>query len=150
MNRKIVEYQMNTFQNSRQTQHSVNVLIKEGWQPYGPVIDMENPPAQKENRRFNEPLKEESMYDLINKDVIQLLKRIPQSHVSDYDWLMQNLGSVNSTSYQKMYRKYWGMNAARLASGYYAAYFQELVGGKKHNTDHLRGTGGSYDPLCLY
>lgn len=66
------------------------------------------------------------MYDLINNHVQIILATIPQNHVTDYDWLIQNLQQAGTPQYQANYRNYWGMNAARLNAAYYGAYFQAL------------------------
>jgi hypothetical protein len=66
------------------------------------------------------------MYDLINNHVQIILATIPQNHVTDYDWLIQNLPQAGTPQYQADYQNYWGMNAARLNAAYRGIYFQAL------------------------
>jgi hypothetical protein len=66
------------------------------------------------------------MYDLINRHIQIILQSIPQAYVTEYDWLIQNLQQISGAQYQVNYRKYWGMNAARLSPAYCDTYFQEL------------------------
>lgn len=66
------------------------------------------------------------MYTLINQYAHTLVSRIPQAHVTEYDWLRANLGSAHTPAYQKRYRTYWRMNAARLSPTFCTFYFQQL------------------------
>ena len=66
------------------------------------------------------------MYNVINAHVQAILDTIPETHITDYDWLIQNRHLCAEPEYQRNYRKYWGMNAARLSDAYYGEYFREL------------------------
>ena len=46
--------------------------------------------------------------------------------LTEYEWLLQNVGHVGTPSYQKKYRRYWAMNVAQLSSSFYSAYFNAL------------------------
>ena len=41
-----------------------------------------------------------------------ILQRVPQRHIEDYDWLIQNLHECESPQFQARYRNYWAMNIA--------------------------------------
>lgn len=74
------------------------------------------------------------MYNLINTHVNQILQFIEDndsSHVSEYDWLVQNITSVSTTEYRRRYNRYWGINAARLSENFRHVYFQRLEEGLK-------------------
>ncbi len=58
------------------------------------------------------------MYSLINRYAAAIVRSIPSTHVPDYDWLVQNVGKVNSHDYQSRYRKFWAMNAAQLSPAF--------------------------------
>jgi hypothetical protein len=66
------------------------------------------------------------MYDLINGHIQAILGTIPQSHVTEYDWLIQNLGQCATPQYQGRYKNYWRLNVARLSANYCNVYFQAL------------------------
>jgi hypothetical protein len=67
------------------------------------------------------------MYDLINQFAQTVVSTIPLEHVTDYEWLLQNVGQASTLDYQKRYRRFWGMNAAQLSPAFYATYFNALV-----------------------
>ncbi len=67
------------------------------------------------------------MYDLINHFAQTVVSTIPPEHVTDYEWLLQNVGQASTLDYQKRYRRFWAMNAAQLSSAFYATYFNTLV-----------------------
>jgi hypothetical protein len=66
------------------------------------------------------------MYALINQSAKTVVGTIPSVHVTEYEWLLQNLGKVSTPDYQNRYRLYWGMGAALLSSTFYTAYFAAL------------------------
>lgn len=63
------------------------------------------------------------MYDLINLFAQTVVGAIPQDHVTEYEWLLQN---ATAPDYQKRYGDYWVMGGAFLSPAFRAAYFQEL------------------------
>lgn len=69
------------------------------------------------------------MYSLINSHIQQILQSIKNNHVSDYDWLIQNVHNVVSPIYQRKYRAYWRLNAALLSPDYCQVYFEYLTAG---------------------
>jgi hypothetical protein len=70
---------------------------------------------------------EGTMYSLINHYAPVIVRSIPATHVSDYEWLVQNVGQVDSQDYQSRYRKFWAMNAAQLSPAFYSVYFGALA-----------------------
>jgi len=70
------------------------------------------------------------MYALINTHIKEVLKTIKPSHISEYEWLIQNLGNCGTPTYRSRYKQYWRMNAARLHETYCDAYFQRLQAAK--------------------
>jgi hypothetical protein len=68
------------------------------------------------------------MYDLINQFAQTVVSTIAikPAHVTDYEWLLQNVGQATQPNYQKKYREYWGMDAAQLSPAFYTAYFGAL------------------------
>ena len=70
------------------------------------------------------------MYALINHNVEILLDAInPQDDIQPYVWLLERLPNTNvgnDADFQRVYRRYWQLNPARLSEGYLAAYFGHL------------------------
>jgi len=68
------------------------------------------------------------MYHLINGNVLSILRTLNNGyHVPEYDWLLQNVRQQpRPPGFERRYRKYWRMNAARLGPNFCVAYFQEL------------------------
>jgi hypothetical protein len=66
------------------------------------------------------------MYDLINQFAQTVVGTIPPEHVTDYEWLLQNVGQASTPDYQRRYRRFWAMNAAQLSPAFYTAYFSAL------------------------
>lgn len=66
------------------------------------------------------------MYDLINQFAQTVVSAIPPDHVTEYEWLLQNVDRVTMPDYQERYRRYWAMGVARLNAAFYATYFNEL------------------------
>jgi hypothetical protein len=67
------------------------------------------------------------MYNLINQYSQTVVGTIPREHVTDYEWLIQNVGQANTSGYQSRYRRFWAMNAAQLSPAFYATYFGTLA-----------------------
>lgn len=67
------------------------------------------------------------MYNLINQYAQMVVGTIPPEHVTDYEWLLQNVGKASTPDYQKGYRRFWAMNAAQLSPAFYATYFGTLA-----------------------
>ena len=63
------------------------------------------------------------MYNLINTHIQAMLGTIPKSHVTEYDYLIQNVNQCMTPDYQIRHRKYWRLNAARLSANYCNVYF---------------------------
>ena len=72
-----------------------------------------------------------NMYQFINLYAKTILDSIKQGQVSSYDWLHQEIGTIQTSAYRKEYRRYWRMNAARLSSDFYTTYFDELDGARR-------------------
>lgn len=70
------------------------------------------------------------MYNLINQHSQRVVGTIPPSHVTEYEWLVGNVGLASTPRYQERYRQYWTMNRARLSPAFYAAYFGALSAAK--------------------
>jgi hypothetical protein len=70
------------------------------------------------------------MYAIINQNVGALLNSInPQADIDPYVWLLGALPNRNiaqDQEFQRVYRRYWQLNPARLSKGYLAAYFGHL------------------------
>ena len=66
------------------------------------------------------------MYNLIDQFAKEIVSTIPPEHVTEYDWLLQNVGHVSTPGYQQKYRSYWALNVARLNPSFYRAYFNAL------------------------
>ncbi|MDA0241796.1 MAG: hypothetical protein OT477_00120 [Chloroflexi bacterium] len=66
------------------------------------------------------------MYQLIQENTREVLLHISHKHISTYDWLIQHSHQPQDTNFQTLFRIFWGMNAARLGSPYYAKYFTLL------------------------
>jgi hypothetical protein len=75
------------------------------------------------------------MYLLINQHIEQLLAAINEEReVRRYLWLVRNLSDINvaaNSEYQREYRKYWQLNAARLSPAFYREYFALLEQSKR-------------------
>ena len=48
------------------------------------------------------------MYDLINRFAQTVVGTIPPEHVTDYEWLLQNVGQASTPDYQRRYRRFLG------------------------------------------
>ena len=69
------------------------------------------------------------MYSLINENISDVLKSMERDHVKKYDFLIDNIHSLESSSYQTSYKTFWRLHGAGLSSDYCSIYFQLL---KKH------------------
>jgi hypothetical protein len=70
------------------------------------------------------------VYHLINRHIEQLLDSINRAReIRPYKQLVGQLRRVNvatDTEFQRLYRRYWAMNAARLSTDFCAEYFSLL------------------------
>lgn len=66
------------------------------------------------------------MYRVIEAHFSEVVASIKPRHVTEYEWLVENLVSVREAQYQRRYRTYWVMNAARLNASYCTEYFRRL------------------------
>jgi len=70
------------------------------------------------------------MYAIINQNTEALLDSInPTADIDPYVWLLGELPIVNVAQhqeFQRVYRRYWQLNPARLSEGYLTAYFGHL------------------------
>jgi hypothetical protein len=57
----------------------------------------------------------------------RIVGTIPQRDVAEYDWFIENRIQAGSPDYQSRFRKYWAMNAARLGTDFYRAFFGLLA-----------------------
>jgi hypothetical protein len=66
------------------------------------------------------------MYATIEKFQETIINAVVSEDVSEYDWLIQNLGSASTGDYQQKYKSFWTMNVARLSGSFHTAYFSAL------------------------
>lgn len=71
------------------------------------------------------------MYCVINQFSQIVVDRIPLGFVTEYEWLLDNVGQASTSDYQRKYRNYWGMNSAQLGPAFYLAYFDALNGASR-------------------
>jgi len=76
-------------------------------------------------------------YEEINDDINHILHAIGHGHVTEYDWLIQNIRQVAEAEYQRKYKNFWRLNGAGLSQPYCHAYFQHLQTGLDNNPPHL-------------
>jgi len=76
-------------------------------------------------------------YHEINENIAQILVSIDQKHVTEYDWLVQNIHNVAKADYQRRYKNYWRLNGAGLSQNYCQAYFQHLQAGLNNSVPQL-------------
>lgn len=72
-------------------------------------------------------------YEEINDNIDQILQSINPIHVTEYDWLVQNLHQVAEAEYQRRYKNYWRLNGAGLSQNFCQVYFQHLQAGINNN-----------------
>jgi hypothetical protein len=76
-------------------------------------------------------------YNGINENIDQILRSVDSRHVTEYDWLVQNIHSVAKADYQKRYKDYWGLDGAGLSQNYCQAYFEYLKAGLNNGAPQL-------------
>lgn len=76
-----------------------------------------------------------SQYKNINENIDQIIQAINRDpgHITEYDWLIQNIHQVTGTAYQKRYKNYWRLNVARPSQNFCQVYFQHLYAGLSEN-----------------
>jgi kynurenine formamidase len=67
------------------------------------------------------------MYNLVNQFAKEIIGTIKSDHVTEYEWLLQNVEQASKINYRKRYRNYWAINAARLSSSFDTVYFDTLA-----------------------
>jgi hypothetical protein len=67
------------------------------------------------------------VYALMEANDLSLVESINRDHVTDYDWLVTNVGRPADADFQARYRRFWMLNAARLGQTYCDEYFQQLA-----------------------
>ena len=75
------------------------------------------------------------MYNLINNNIQLVLQKIERKWVNEYDWLISNLHNCAQPAYQRRYKVFWRLNAARLHDNFCNAYFQALHNAKSNRPD---------------
>jgi hypothetical protein len=65
-------------------------------------------------------------YDRINAHINEILQSISPMHVTEYDWLVQNLHRAAEADYQRRYKNYWRLNGAGLSQHFCQEYFRYL------------------------
>jgi hypothetical protein len=74
------------------------------------------------------------MYTLINSHIDKILDAInPATDVEPYVWLVRHFNDINvatHTEFQRIYRRYWQLYAARLSSSFCQSYFALLESSK--------------------
>jgi hypothetical protein len=75
------------------------------------------------------------MYNLINNNIQIILQKIEKKWVNEYDWLISNLHNCGQPAYQRRYKVFWRLNAARLHENFCNAYFQALHNAKSNPPD---------------
>lgn len=75
------------------------------------------------------------MYHVINGHIGIILEQIPRSHVTEYDYLQKHLKNLDDKEYQRRFKVFWRLNAARLSELFCDHYFNILkdVSSKKTN-----------------
>jgi len=86
------------------------------------------------------------MYQHINRQIDAILSSPEaEANAKEYDWLRENVRRAGDGDYQKRYRIFWAMNAARLCDGYCQAYFRELQAANEKPPDLADLTRKLYD-----
>jgi len=65
-------------------------------------------------------------YHEINANINEILQSVSPMHVTEYDWLVQNLHRAAEADYQRRYKNYWRLNGAGLSQQFCQEYFQRL------------------------
>jgi len=63
------------------------------------------------------------MYHIINTHIDRVLGQVSTGHVAEYDFLLGNRHRVGDSDFQRRYRVFWALNAARLSETFCANYF---------------------------
>ena len=66
------------------------------------------------------------MYHFINAQIDFIIESFDVDHIRKYDWLVEHLYQVRNEQFQKEYRIFWRMNAARLSQNFCDKYFEIL------------------------
>jgi len=66
------------------------------------------------------------MYHVINSHIDQVLAQISRGHVAEYDYLHANRHNLVDIDYQRRFKIFWAMNAARLSEPFCSHYFDLL------------------------
>jgi len=77
------------------------------------------------------------MYQLIESNKNEVIQSIPPYHIDEYLYLLDVNKHYSDESYQKRYRIFFRMNAARLPSEFYYKYFTLLDELKSNGTQSL-------------
>jgi len=77
------------------------------------------------------------MYHFINEQIESIIESFDAGHVRKYDWLVAHLHQAGNVEFQKKYRTFWRMNAARLSQGFCDRYF-EILQEKQQNQLNLK------------
>jgi len=75
------------------------------------------------------------MYNLINNNIPMTLQKIEGPWVNEYDWLISHLQDCDQPAYQRRFKVFWRLNAARLCEPFCEAYFQELQSARENIPD---------------
>jgi hypothetical protein len=76
-----------------------------------------------------------AMYHLIQANAATVIASIPRQHVTEYDWLIQNLRDCDTPEYQARYKVFWRLGAARLSQRFCNVYFSSLQAAQKETPD---------------
>ena len=79
----------------------------------------------------------EQRYKLINRYIQEILKSIPQKHIYDYDYLMQNHNLVADPEYQRRYRDFWKLIGPVVSPDFCSVYFATLQEHMSNNNTNL-------------
>lgn len=82
------------------------------------------------------------MYSLINHNAVAVFKALDSiGDLNDYlrlrSALLRGADSAHDAEFQRGYRRYWRMNAARLGSSFYDQYFTQLAECRRSNAVDL-------------
>jgi hypothetical protein len=67
------------------------------------------------------------MYHLIETNAQTIIASIARQHVTEYDWLRQNIRDCDTLEYQTRYKAFWRLGAARLSPRFCKVYFAALL-----------------------
>mgnify|MGYP001078049123 CR=1 FL=1 len=72
-------------------------------------------------------------YNQINDRAGDVINSIDPAHVTEYDWLVQNINQLDTSQYRRRYSVFWRLNGAGLSQTYREAYFSFLRDGLNNN-----------------